>query len=315
MLMTLLNARSLTDFIAGRIARLYPTYLVSVILAGAYGIWADTLSYATFFINVTMLQRFLAVRDIVTAYWTLSFEIWFYMVLAMLYRWKRIPNLDVLALVWLAAMVTTRLVEAWILGAPIGKLEVSRLYLFLMPQFGHFFIIGLMLYKLVRGRATRLTAIVLTLAVCYSIFGRGGWGAVSPIAYLLATILFAVAVWGAAISGIRILAAKPLVFLGSCSYPLYLLHQTVGSFICDLTERINRPRWLGLLIAIPASIALAMAVHMTIEEPVHRWVKQKLTGEGILDDLRVGQRGSMPPLTIDATRMGILLESSHLFDP
>jgi peptidoglycan/LPS O-acetylase OafA/YrhL len=65
-----------------------------------------------------------------------------------------------------------------------------------------------------------------------------------------------------------LLRFRPLLFLGSISYPLYRLHQKVGDTIIYQLYRhgIDHPLLiLGLPIA--AAILLAMLVHYTVEVP------------------------------------------------
>jgi peptidoglycan/LPS O-acetylase OafA/YrhL len=272
-LMSLERYRNLKAFAVARCARLYPAYTISVGFAGLYALWVGSATFPAVAVNLTMLQGFLDTPDVVTSYWSLKYELWFYFVLAMAYRLRLASCLDPLAFLWLAAMSATRLYEVLVLGGPIDKLENGRLYLLLMPQFGHFFIIGMMIYKITVQQQSWWTKPVLVWAVVYSIFGRGSWAPVSPAVYLPVTIALAITVWGAATSRFPVLASKPLCFLGGCSYPLYLFHQPIGEVLRDTGDLLQLPIWSVAIAAVPVSIAVAEIIYRTVEQPSQRWAK------------------------------------------
>jgi peptidoglycan/LPS O-acetylase OafA/YrhL len=151
-LMTLEPVHSLAEFAVGRAARLYPAYWLSVAVAGLF-LWATHQAGAkSILINATMLQAFLQRPSIIDPYWTLAYELWFYAVMAVVFTARQLDNVDRLALAWLIVMGLFR--GAMIVsgrGAGVYEDEVAQLLL--MPQFGHLFIAGMMLYRLSTGRS------------------------------------------------------------------------------------------------------------------------------------------------------------------
>jgi hypothetical protein len=98
--------------------------------------------------------------------------------------------------------------------------------LLLMPQFGHLFIAGIILYQVNTGRATLPACLALGLAILNSLFGRPDRAQIEPIPYFLINAVFIAAVW----------TASPgrdyspfLRWLGSdyVLIPLYLFHVPV----------------------------------------------------------------------------------------
>lgn len=74
------SAAPIRDFVTSRIFRLYPTYWLSIALAVAIFplTEAKTFSLSQIVANSTMLQMFINVGNIRTAYWTLAIELIFY---------------------------------------------------------------------------------------------------------------------------------------------------------------------------------------------------------------------------------------------
>ncbi len=93
--------------------------------------------------------------------------------------------------------------------------------------------------------------------------GFPGWQAVLPVAATAAVIWFGTGTW----ANRRILSWRPIVYVGLISYPLYLWHWVVLSFL-----RIQNPQPPGvlLLVALGASVVLAAATYHFVERPVKR---------------------------------------------
>jgi peptidoglycan/LPS O-acetylase OafA/YrhL len=74
--------------------------------------------------------------------------------------------------------------------------------------------------------------------------------------------------------------ANPLtLFFGKISYPLYLTHQylSINLIIPYFMWKHEMTLWqASLLIALPASIAVAAAIHYVAEVKASKWLKEKL---------------------------------------
>ena len=68
--------RPLLSFVVSRTFRIYPAYWVSI--AAAILVAAEPLSQRQILVNITMLQTFLRVPDVLGVYWTLAIELVFY---------------------------------------------------------------------------------------------------------------------------------------------------------------------------------------------------------------------------------------------
>lgn len=80
----------------------------------------------------------------------------------------------------------------------------------------------------------------------------------------------------------RATAWAPLVWLGRCSYALYLVHLPLFDLVQEHVG-IDRPR-VRALIEVPLALALAAAVHVWFELPAQRFLRTRLRAEHRRED-------------------------------
>ena len=99
-------------------------------------------------------------------------------------------------------------------------------------------------------------------------------------------LLFSLIVWRKA----ALLNTPLLVFLGTVSYPLYLLHQNIGYVIIQRMRNHGFAYGWAILLAFGVSLAVATAVTFGIERPVQRrvrlWRERRLSRGRPLDVAR-----------------------------
>ena len=102
---------------------------------------------------------------------------------------------------------------------------------------------------------------VLSLLIVDSLF-------VAWLAVVLGTTVFLAA------SGRAALLRHPiLVWLGTISYPLYLLHENIGWSLQLRLLELGIPIDVTILITLAGSLALASAVTRWVEQPAMRWIR------------------------------------------
>jgi peptidoglycan/LPS O-acetylase OafA/YrhL len=147
----------------------------------------------------------------------------------------------------------------------------------LLLYYGQFFIAGICLYRIHSGRANRLTLAVLLAACCMSLFG-GVSASLSPapLPYFLITC----AVTGLVFLAIRlqpaILRNPVLVFCGLISYPLYLIHQRVGSVSLAAAHEAGWPTWLSIPAVLCLLVGCAYLIHAFVEAPARVFLRSRL---------------------------------------
>ena len=132
-----------------------------------------------------------------------------------------------------------------------------------------FFAIGICCYRLmIEAIDWRWAAIILTLATvtvfCVDSIEMGLVACITTAIFLL--IVTAGASW---------LRAKPLIWLGTISYTLYLLHGNIGSTIIRNFELRHIDSNIAVTVAAVSSIALATAMTILIERPAMKWIRDR----------------------------------------
>jgi peptidoglycan/LPS O-acetylase OafA/YrhL len=75
---------------------------------------------------------------------------------------------------------------------------------------------------------------------------------------------------------LKFIAVKPLLFLGSISYCVYLIHLTPGYLVFNMiTEYFQWNRLISTLITITLVIGAATLITYAIERPVIRYLRKK----------------------------------------
>ena len=263
--MTLIDSRNIADFAVSRFARLYPSYWVCVAVTVSvelcFPIASQALSLPQTIANATMIQAFIGYAPIEWAYWSLPYELSFYVLMGLLFMAGLIDRIELAGAVWLAASaILFKIFPAW--GSCIPwRLQVATV----LPYFPLFFA-GILYFRAFRYGATMLR--VILLAGCYATQIMGETASVAA----LHTVIFALiplAVW------VRPAALRwpPLIMLGSISYPLYLVHQSVGFRVQEWLVDDGLSAWLSFFTAIFAVVAVAYLVSVCVEQPARRWIR------------------------------------------
>jgi peptidoglycan/LPS O-acetylase OafA/YrhL len=261
------SPRPLRRFVLSRIFRLYPAYWVAVLLC----LLLLQPSLGQVLINLTMLQRFVGIDDLLGVFWTLQVELTFYAVVAalLLTRWKDSAASAVMCMVFFSlvslAMAYVRYQHG--IKTPVA----SPLSLTVM------FAGSLVFWHERRAITFRQLlacygAVGMVLIVSFQLGYAKDWGLQEHpgplmVSYAIAAVAFALAK--------RFWKTVPRLFLwlGAISYSLYLLHLFAQTFI--LTDPTN---WWKVLAAVAVSLLLADVCYRFVEKPcialgkkVQRW--------------------------------------------
>ena len=253
-LMTARRVASVGAFALSRFARLYPAYWTACVLIFALRWLDDPASaprVADALLNVPMIE-IAGVPRLDNVFWTLQQEMWFYLAIAALIVGRRLQFA-----VWLlAAVVFTSLCG----------LRFTR-------WFG-LFLIGMVLFDALQGWRPRhfvLLGLVGADLLVRSLVRRtqdvAGWE------YPVGVVACAGLMFAATRQRLAWLANPPLLFLGTISYSLYLVHATLGGI---LISRLHGAGWgVGAAVgtAVASSLVVATALTFGIERPAMRWIR------------------------------------------
>jgi peptidoglycan/LPS O-acetylase OafA/YrhL len=253
-LLTASRVASVGAFALSRFARLYPAYWTACGLIFALR-WLDDPASAPLvtdaLLNLPMIE-IAGVPRLDNVFWTLQQEVWFYLAIAGLIAVKRVRW----AIWLLAAVVLTSLVG----------LRFTR-------WFG-LFLVGMVLFDSLNGWRPRHFALLGLVAA--DVLGRSllrrtqgveGWE------YPLGVLVCGGLVFAATRQRLAWLATPVLLFLGTISYSLYLVHATLGGIVIS---RLHEAGWgVGAAVgtAIAGSLVVATALSFGIERPAMRWIR------------------------------------------
>ena len=251
----LLSARragNALQFACARAARIYPAYVVGMMITAAVialvGLPGVRITGLTVAGNLLMLQQFVGIPHVDGAYWSLVVELAFYTGIAALRTANDLRRVDRIVAVWLVGSVAALLIH------PKLALLVTIL------GYGEFFAAGMVLGDVRasgtswRGRGL-LAALIAFHAWSNGLESTAVFGVIVGVGYAVATgRVRYVPVW--------------LAWVGSISYPLYLLHQNLGYVALRgfVGMGLNLNVAIGLTIA--AALAAARQLSRSVEVPV-----------------------------------------------
>jgi peptidoglycan/LPS O-acetylase OafA/YrhL len=264
--MTLDRTRRPMDFIVSRVSRLWPAYIAAIaitfVVVHAFGLAGRETSVAQALVNLTMLHELLHVPDVDAVYWSLQVELIFYCWMFLAYLTGTLRHIRAILCV---ALLPPLVYLIWrrIFGHDPSYLAGTLLLVAYIPYFS----IGIAAYNLWAGKGAPYKDLLLMLAAIavVTLCGRVEDGVVA----LLAAALFCLI----AARRLRGLAIAPLVFLGTVSYPLYLLHQNIGYVVIRESLRRGMSTNFAILTAIAVSLGLAAVLAWSVEKPARVWLR------------------------------------------
>lgn len=285
----LLSAEKATSrrFLQGRVLRLVPAAWICATISLFFLLVSDIGSVNENIIKWAKSVLFSPAGDYIDrVYWTLGVEIAFYAIVLLFISAGKMallpPFMLIVALV--SAVFNFGSVVFGFLPAPDRLSELSML------RYGVFFAIGVGLYRWWRLGLDRLAYALITIGILGSI-AQIAWtmryydGMLVPdrLFWLVVFWLGTVALMIASVLYNKALAsrfgkhANVIRTLGLITYPLYLVHQTVGALLIALFIDMGLGRYPALLIAVSVVLVLAWsivrfeaAIRAAMEPPVAR---------------------------------------------
>ncbi len=259
-LMTLNKTRRPLDFVVSRASRIYFTFWAAVIttftVVSVFGLPGREYGVGVFLLNLTMLQTFMVgASSIDGVYWTLYIEIIFYLIMFAIYALKQLHRIEWIGLLWLVLSLAVMLSPGQELL--VGKLLARGLIL----RYAYLFVAGMLFYKIFMKDVSRLTYIALACCIVASPFLAPRESLPSVLASFGVFFLF---IFGR----LRFLNARPLLFLGTISYALYVVHQNVGYVVMRWLQSLGASDHLAIVAAILVAVSLATAITFLIEKPL-----------------------------------------------
>lgn len=270
---TLYKYNNIKSFVIARFARLYPPYWATIIFSAILVLSVHGhLSLSQYLMNFLMFQGLLHVPGVSGVFWTLSYELSFYVIAATIFYFGFFSKHKV----FVAWLIVTFI---WQLANMNGYVPhhsfMSRAGCLLVLQYSPFFIFGIYLHKAFSHGWTRPVIFILaTSAILSATLLPGGPGSNSDtnlaIFRVYVCIIFLLCAYATYFSEDKYLASKSLVFLGRISYSWYLTHLIIAEFIFSVlpSSLILIAPYLSLI----TSFFIAILFNKYIENPSHNFV-------------------------------------------
>jgi peptidoglycan/LPS O-acetylase OafA/YrhL len=292
-LMTAQN-RSGIEFVNSRIARLYPSFWIAVLLSSlAAALLANNPPSATTIVaNLTMQPHAFNQPYIDMVYWTLVVETKFYALTWLVIVTRQLKRVESFLALWL----TITAVAVWV---PFPRWIDSVV----MPMYASLFAGGCYLY-LIRSRGANVRRLLMfAVSVPLSMY----WTLQYQTKYTHSTAFetqFTVCAIILGMSVVLLLLALrawslPRVrlwfWLGCLTYPLYLTHAKVGHLVWNRLGGEEWPRmWLVLGMVLILSSVMAAVIERRLCPALHKWLDR--TAQRLLAKLGLRQEQRAPAM-------------------
>jgi len=258
------TGKSPKNFLISRIVRLYPAFWVcctlTFVIVHLFDHGHFKLSFLRYLVNMTMLNGFINIGNIDGVYWTLLYEIKFYILIFILIYTKQIRHIQYYLGIWLLVSI--------VLLKPFLKLD-----LIFIPDYSAYFIAGSIFYLIYKEGLTpyKLLILLASFALAYTnairvLYTKSGWYHLSYSIPEMTALLFAfyLVFFLISLNKTRYIRSNFYTFLGDLTYPMYLLHATIGFVIFNhFYQHVNC--YVLLIIVSLLIILLAYLIHARIE--------------------------------------------------
>ncbi len=276
------------QLVINRIARLYPAYWAAVLFTGFlfwhYNVHTqdELVSYTKMLLaNLTMFQYYLRQPNLDGPYWTMTYEILFFAFMLLVFLFKALKHIEKIAM----AGILFTAIHSYFLKNYLPEIFYSLQNA--LPILSHFalFMAGIIYYKIRTEGATgwRVVIILAAYLVQLSAFENGGMSHfyISFKEYFVILSLYFGIMFFMVYDKLNFLTIKPLLFLGSISYPLFLIHQFISRSVimAVLITYEGYSFWTAAAVALTASIALATFVTKVVEKHLGAFIKNRLSAK------------------------------------
>jgi peptidoglycan/LPS O-acetylase OafA/YrhL len=275
-LMTASN-NNLKAFFISRAVRLYPAFWVcctlTFLITLTIGQPRYTATLYQYIVNMTLLSDFMDVPPMDGVYWSLFVEIKFYLMISILLAFKRIDKIETFLVLWL------------LISATAEVLSFEKLRSILITDYAAYFIAGATFYLIWAKGLTKTRVFLVAGALALASFTAIVWADLletkyatefNPLIVCSVIALFFMIFILIVTNKTATIGRVNWTAIGALTYPLYLIHQTIGFMIFNIAYPAVNPNIL-LWGTIALMIGASYIIHKKIEVPVAGYIKRLLS--------------------------------------
>lgn len=285
-----MHGKTIREFLTGRFIRLFPifwilctiTYAITLVVAEA-----KNVQFSEYMVTMTMFTDVInelgggAFRMVDPSYWTLTVELIFYIAIALFVAFFTYDRIRYFLLAWLALsmlafalhtdqgvwmkLALVRHASYFIFGSSLALIFMRHAKNVYEKWLDYSLLIGSAVYA-VATHARAIPAYTVPNPLDYII-----------ISCLLIVFFVSIPLLVYASTSIRNgFTIRILAILGGLTYPLYLLHQTIGNVLINLVTASYSIEWNSVVLWFEILILVAAYIAYVGDKHVRTWLKRKL---------------------------------------
>jgi peptidoglycan/LPS O-acetylase OafA/YrhL len=287
--LTIQNNSNWKYFLINRFSRLFPVYWICLILSVlTYVIFYTYINepaptdylFKTFLVNLSMVQFYTGFPNIDGSYWTLIIELLFYAFILIFLIVNKKQFIEIVGAICLLFPLCLILLYDQIISDETIHHLVNRL-----PLLAYFplFFSGILLYKIKFETKNTLRWILLFCCFSLQLFLFDKFYSNSPqltfLQYSITLSVMYIAFILYVYNKLSFIVCKPTVWLGSISYCLYLIHQSIGSQVIlpFLHNYLLINFWIAFILTIGAIFLISHLILTYIEKPSIAFIRSKFS--------------------------------------
>lgn len=267
------------DFVASRVSRLYPAFWVAVVLTWLVveGFSSSQLqvSVLDMLVNLTMVPHWFGVPFVDGVYWSLAVEIQFYIIIWFVLRFGLMQHVELILAGWLVVAAVNA-------ARPMYPVEF-----WLAADWAPYFCVGAVSF-LIRSSGWTVGRLMLLffaylLALYYPIakvlYPKGG-GVSDLDPWLVGgwvTVFFGVFLL-ISFGGVRLRRNFWILWAGTLTYPVYLLHENIGYVLLRFFCEYGVPYCFSAAAVFGMVGCVAWAVSFFVERPLAPRFRRFMSG-------------------------------------
>ncbi len=280
--MSLEHTKNAKDFVIRRITRLYPAYWVclsitSLLLITLHIQELGDISLIRYLGNFTMFQMYLGQPHIDPAYWTLTIELCFYLLMLAVYKRGKLEKIENFGFFILIILFAYTIYLKW--HAP-SALHLNALHagLGIIYCFPLFFS-GIIYYRMLTQKPTIKHYFLLIFCwVTKCNFGviDNRLYLINPHVYYLILVFFNLVFLMLINKKLNIIVNPVSLFFGQISYPLYLINSVVSVLILMPLLIKYMSFWPSAFITLIILVIFAYVITAFVERPIQQYARKRL---------------------------------------